>query len=346
MVIPAPSGPSLPEWTYSGDAVLDTDPDSLRDRAKNIAKIGKNLQDDLMGPMMLLHGGGEDVSLSTGGFAEGGICDQLNSRNASELSAFAPDLHTNLVALSSVMHVLADLYETTDAENTSAITGSATLGAVEWAFGDPRADKPANLPYYLQDAKTLEELAEQGKRPDTVMSDDVVIASGTFTGGNYVTYQSDDGRTRTVVNTRQGRTVTGYTKDGTVEYEVHSGDDGDSVIRKNYHDGELVSTTTRTHTVTEDGNETHERTSSRTVYADGRKPTDGPTEHMVTTEYDDGTHTREYYTTEEVKDDEGRTTVERSDERYIGRQPDAVTTQDWLELSERKMTQAGVQAGQ
>jgi hypothetical protein len=53
---------------------------------------------------------------------------------------------------------------------------------------------------------------------------------------------------------------------------------------------------------------------------------------MVTTKYEDGTHTRQYYN----EDAKGH----KSNERYIGPQGDPVTGKDWADLADQRMSDA------
>lgn len=335
MGAPPPSRPTSAEWTYSGDAVLDADPATFRGYAENVNKIGKNLRGDMMGPVMRLHGGGEDVALSTGGFPEGQHCDRLNSRNASEMTTFLHDLATNFRAIPSASYILADLYETADGDS------GASLDAVGWAFGRAGVDKPANLPGYIDGDKTI---ASESKGPEAgTVESEVLISSSTHSGATVATYRTADGGTRTVITTPRGVTETGYAKDGTISYEVTTDPEGGSTTHNYGPDGQLVSTTERTHATSEHGNVTHQKTTVVTDPA-GEKPTT-TTDHMVTTEHSDETQTRHYYTTEKIEGENGETSIERSDERYVGRQPDAMTTEDWMQRNEKAFEQARLRAG-
>ncbi|MEU3273992.1 hypothetical protein ABZ639_24405 [Saccharomonospora sp. NPDC006951] len=336
MVEPEPTGPSYPEWVYSGEKTLDAEPDSFRGYGQNIAALGSNFRDDLTGPVMLLHGGGEDISLSTGGMPEGGYCEQLAGRNASEMSGFMQDLSTNLLAIPSAALILAELYENTDDAN------GASLAAVNYAFA-LSPDKPpgVELPEYI-DGTTIEETMEESGEADNNPAQDRFISGSSFTGGNTATYETASGGRRVVTNTINGRTEKLYDKDGNLIYES-SGDQEGNITTTNYDkDGEELSTTERR--TENDGG--HQRNITETTNADG-EVTQRTTQHMITTEHDDGTQSREYYTETEKwdEDEEALGDPERSGERYIGAQPEAMGMDDWRQRMDQQMEQSRRQTG-
>lgn len=334
---PPYSGPVAAPWTYQGDATIDADSSTFRGYATNVAAIGTNLQDDMMGPVMLLHGGGKDVSLSTGSFPEGSYCDQLNSRNASEMVAFIQDLRQNLAAIPSCAHILADLYE--EADNASG----ASLNAVNWAFAMPGADKPANLPQYLAEGKTIEQAMAESGASDINPQDDVLVSSKSYGPVTITEYRTASGGTRTVTSHPGGTTEVGYDKDGNIRYEVRTDLTGDSVTTSYNDEGEKVSTTTKESTEITNGNTTHSQVATTSVDAEGNETT--TTRHIITTRHDDGTQSRQYYTLTEKEDENGNVTTERTDERYIAAQPPAMTTEDWMRQTDQTLQQATMRTG-
>ncbi|EHR48554.1 hypothetical protein SacmaDRAFT_0244 [Saccharomonospora marina XMU15] len=334
---PPYSGPVAAPWTFQGDATIDADSSTFRGYATNVAAIGTNLQDDMMGPVMLVNGGGKDVSLSTGGFPEGSYCDQLNSRNASEIVAFIQDLRQNLTAIPSGAHILADLYENTD--NASG----ATLDAVNWAFAMPGAEKPANLPQYLAEGKTIEQAMTENGAADINPNDDVLISTKSYGPVTIYEYRTASGGTRQVTHHPGGTTEVGYDKKGNTVYEVTTDLNGDSVTTSYNDEGEQVSTTTKESTEVTRGNTTHSQVTTTAVDANGNETT--TTRHIVTTKHEDGTESREYYTVTEKQDENGKVTTERTDERYIPRQPPAVTTDDWMRQTDDALQRATMRTG-
>ncbi|MEV0698766.1 hypothetical protein AB0I53_12735 [Saccharopolyspora sp. NPDC050389] len=326
MAVPDPDGRgSGPSWPTSGEN-LKADPSSLRGYGTNVATIGKNLQSDTMGGAMGINGGGDDISISTGGFPEGSQADQLTARNAQEMMRFLQDIRQNHLAISSVAHICADLYEDTDAANGVRLSG------VEWAFNEPGAERPPGAPPYLKET-IADNMADQPKGLGKGEGEEL---TGThhFSGGVVYMYKSKDGSTRSVVQTENGITETGYGKNGTETYSSTSKPSG-AMITKTYDDkGKVVSTTSRTVKSNPIAGGRDEVTTVRTKNA-GKEATVAE-EHKVTKKYKDGTESRYYYTEEDGK---------RSDERYVGRQPKKVTPEDWADEARRNMKENRRMAG-
>ncbi|MCI2421214.1 hypothetical protein MOQ72_27605 [Saccharopolyspora sp. K220] len=316
---PPDPGGSGPSWPTSGKE-LKADPSSLRGYGENVATIGKNLESDAMGPAMLVNGGGDDISISTGGFPEGTRAQTLVGRNGQEMMMFLQAVRQNHLAISSAAHTCADMYEGTDGSNAVRLAG------VEWAFALPGAQRPAEAPAYLKE--TLADGLKNAGGPGPVGAEKLVETNH-FSGGVAYKYEAPDGSVRTVVRTPEGITETGYNSQGAQVYTT-TAQPGGTMITTTYNEktGKVVNTSTRTVTnVPQGGGTVDEVTTVTNRDAEGRETR--TEDHKVTTQYSDGTHTRQYYT----EDEQGN----RSGERYIGRQPEPVTPEDWAAEVEQNM---------
>ncbi|RKT83909.1 hypothetical protein SAMN05421805_112116 [Saccharopolyspora antimicrobica] len=324
MAVPDQDGSGGTGWATDGDQ-LKADPGSLRGYGENVATIAGNLQDDAMGGAMNINGVGDDRSISTGGFPEGSHAAQLVDRNARELMSFLTDIRQNHLALSSVAHICADLYEDTD--NGSRVR----LSGVEWAFAEPGAERPPGAPPYLDGDKTLSDLAPppgMGKP-----GEEKLVAKNNFSGGVAYTYETADGRTRTVVQTAEGVTETGYDKNGTETYTNITRPDGTAITKGYDGNGKVISTTTRTTRNRTIAGGSDEVTSIRTEQR-GKRPEEFA-EHKVTRKYRDGTESHHYY--REKLNEKGRPVGERTDDHYVGRQPKKTEPEDLTEHARRNL---------
>ncbi|MEV6234482.1 hypothetical protein AB0L88_42120 [Saccharopolyspora shandongensis] len=325
MAVPDPDGRGAPSWPTNGEN-LKADPSSLRGYGTNVATIGKNLQSDTMGGAMNINGVGDDISISTGGFPEGEQADQLMARNAQEMMRFLQDIRQNHLAISSVAHICADLYEDTDAANGVRLSG------VEWAFHEPGAERPPGAPPYLKE--TIADNMADAPKGLGKLGDEKLTGTHHFSGGVVYMYESKDGRTRSVVQTEGGITETGYDKNGNETYSTTSKPSGVMITKTYGENGKVVSTTNRSVESRKIAGGRDEVTTVRTEQA-GKKET-VVEEHKVTRKYEDGTESHHYY-----KEEEGK----RSDERYIGRQPKRVTPEDWADEARRTMKENRRMAG-
>ncbi|TDD35212.1 hypothetical protein [Saccharopolyspora elongata] len=326
MAVPEATGRGAASWPTNGKD-LKADPSSLRGYGTNVATIGKNLQSDTMGGAMNINGVGDDISISTGGFPEGGQADQLMARNAQEMMRFLQDIRQNHLAISSVAHICADLYEDTDAANGVRLSG------VEWAFHEPGAERPPGAPPYLKE--TIADNAADQPKGLGKLGDEKLTGTHHFSGGVVYMYESKDGRTRSVVQTEDGITETGFDKDGNESYSTTSKPSGAMITKTYDENGKVVSTTNRTVDSRKFSGGRDEVTTVRTKQA-GKDET-VVEEHKVTKKYSDGTESRHYY----KEDEDGK----RSDERHIGRQPKRVTPEDWADEARRTMKENRRMAG-
>lgn len=83
----------------------------------------------------LLHGTGDHMSISTGGFFPGTLAQTHLSKHPPDAYTLIMELGGDLLALSSALHIVADVYETADHEQ-----------AMEFAFLNPDAKVPSGLP--------------------------------------------------------------------------------------------------------------------------------------------------------------------------------------------------------
>ncbi|WP_027941954.1 hypothetical protein [Amycolatopsis taiwanensis] len=331
-------GPTVPiaKWATDGKA-LKADPSSFSGYGKNVATLRGNLESDSLPANTALAGGGQDVALSTGGFPPGTTVQKLAGRNAREMAQCLPDLTNNLAAISSVALIMGDLFKDMDAQN------SAMLNAVEWAFVMPGGNKPADLPYYIDPKQTLESLTEKSTAPPpTDTSGDKLLSKFNFGTGEVYTYQTADGGIRSKVITSNGETEMYTDKKGNTVYQIEKSSDGKTVTTTYYQHGKPVRGTrqvTTTDTATDKSSKvTDQKTTVDQLDKDGKVvPKKTTTNHTVTTTYQDGTHTRQYYT----EDAHGK----KTNERDIGLQGDPVTGKDWSELADQRLAEANRVAG-
>lgn len=140
---------------------VDVNADTLRTGGETLTEERNNLASE--GNVHLLHGVGDDRHLSTGGFFPGVMAQDYLRERYNEVQPLFSDLLMDLLGLSSGLHVVADLYNEAD-----------HLQAVEFAFANPEAQVPGNLPWYINAEHTLgsadewaEEAREDGVPPPT-----------------------------------------------------------------------------------------------------------------------------------------------------------------------------------
>ncbi|MFB9908545.1 hypothetical protein [Allokutzneria oryzae] len=321
-------------WATEGKE-LKADPNTLKGFATNLATIGENLKDDNNGPVMGLFGGGDDVSISSGTFAEGKRAMDLDSRNAREMMQYLGDQYRELLAHSAATHVLADMYET--GANNHAIS----LNAIMWAYQEPGATPPGNVPPYLYDEKgkllTMNGLFQEAGGGGGSTKTDVQTSAICLPDGRTITeYRTADGGTRVVTKHADGKIEEVVKNDkGDKLYEVVTTQAGATTTfyQDNKVAGSTVRSTTTSNQRTANGDVEHEQTTFETRDAEG-KVTSTKTEHMVTTTNSgDNTHTRDYYTTK--GDDPTKT-----DQRHIGSQPAMPDQEDWQDLAEQESERA------
>lgn len=146
--------------------------EQLRTNAGQVADQSTNLQDF---NVQLLGGTGDHTRLSTTGFPPGQAADLALAQHIGRAAQAFAAMTWNLWALSSALHIVADVYETADHED-----------ALNFAFMDPDAATPAGLPWYLNPADPLVKLGGKGDR-------EAGNGAGTDGGGERM-YRLDDPR--------------------------------------------------------------------------------------------------------------------------------------------------------
>jgi len=326
--IPDP-GPSTPlaSWVNDGEP-LEMEPTSFRGYGQNIATLRGNLQDDNLTATTSLQGVGKDMSMSTGGFPAGTQMQQLAQRNAGEIAQFLPAIGQNCTAIASVALIMADVFEGMDGEN------AAMLNAIQWALNMPGAEKPANAPFYLNEKETLSKMAEEQEKKSADPGEDEFVSTYTFPGGAVHVYRTADGGTRTVSRSAYGVMETLTDKDGNKLYETETTPAGVTTTTT-YANGKEAGTTKVETDKHKKGNAVDEVTTITKTDPKGEEHV--TQEHAVTTTFQDGSHTRDYYTVDENGN--------KSETRHIGIQGDPVTGQDWVDLAEKRTEQARRMAG-
>ncbi|MEU0462575.1 MULTISPECIES: hypothetical protein [unclassified Amycolatopsis] len=314
-------GTPLAKWVTEGKP-LKMEPNSFRGYGKNIATLQSNLQSDMLPASTSLQGVGKDTSMSTGGFPPGTQMAQLAARNAGEVAQFLPNIGQNCMAISSVACIMGDVFEGMDGDNAEM------LNAIQWALGMPGAKRPDNAPAYLDPKNTLQSLAAEQDKKTAEPGEDELIGSYNMPGVHVELYRTGDGGTRSITRTADGITETVTDKDNNTVYTSTTTPSGQTTT-VNYRDGKPVGkTVTSTQTVQRARGMTDEVTTNTEYDADG-DVVSTTYDHAVTTTFQDGTHTRDYYSV----DDKGN----KSETRHIGVQGDPVTGQDWTELAQKRM---------
>lgn len=118
------------------------------------------------GETVNLSGAGDPLSvdgrtqISTGGFPPGNEARQALNEVIKRFSPVRGEIIQNAYALSSALHIVADLYTTTDHKN-----------ALDFAFVAPKAKTPKGLPFYINRKNTFaswRKKASKGRSTDTV----------------------------------------------------------------------------------------------------------------------------------------------------------------------------------
>ncbi len=112
---------------------VDVDAETLREAGESLSEFQSELLD--RNNTHLLHGIGQHMNISTGGFEPGVLAQSHLSKHPGDAYKLLTDLSGDLLALSSALHIVADVYETADHEQ-----------AMEFAFLNPDAEVPAGLP--------------------------------------------------------------------------------------------------------------------------------------------------------------------------------------------------------
>jgi hypothetical protein len=308
-------------WVVGGYPKVEADLDGIREYAKIIAKE----QQDLMSRSghltrylndMPQNAWDDDV------LDEANYVRQLVARNASELSTYLVNFGQTLIHIGSAAKTVADAYGNGDA------LGAADLNAVNFAFGDPNAKRPAGLPKgigktYLDEE--IEEALNGTKNPESSLWGEPVTTSYPY--GTIQRSHGPNGQVMEIVTTsvpgssvtttvtkiydKEGKVVFSGSERQTTTYNQKTGDV--HTVKESVQDGKV---TARTETTShyDKGNVTKETTKNVTV----KQQKDGTTEDVVTS-------TREYtlnsdgstHTVEKKADDKGKMVT--SDEVAVGK---------------------------
>ncbi|UQS23651.1 hypothetical protein L1857_12860 [Amycolatopsis thermalba] len=325
------------EWAAKG-AELELDPTNFRNYAKNLGLIAADLNSDMMSAQSALQGpGGKDMLMSTM-FEPGQDMQAFADRNAQELGMFMPDAHQNVKVLESVGYIFGDFFENMDGGN------SAMLEVLQWAFRMDGAKKPEGVPSWLDEKKTVAEyltppagtgVTQTGKDEQL---NQIVVGNMTIT-----TFRTPDGGIRTVQT--NGNVTTEYLddKNGNRQYMITStkGDHETTTVTTAYHNGAPAGETRRTtkHDTDSDPNVVHQVTTSQSYDKDGKPvKSDAPakSQHVVTYNHQDGTHSRQYYSESMQKDvndvdrdgNRDEKVPTKTDQRTVGAQHDLPTGAD------------------
>ncbi|GAB3579821.1 hypothetical protein GCM10027445_49090 [Amycolatopsis endophytica] len=329
------SGTPTPDWAANG-AELELDPKNFRNYGKNLDRVGEDLSGDAMSAQSALQGpGGRDMLMSTM-FEPGTDMQAFADRNAQEMGLFIPDLYKNVTALSSVALIMGEVFENMDGNN------AAMLDAIEWAFQMDGAKKPGDMPSWLTDERTVaKDLTQPPGTGVTQPAGDTMINQIHYGDTTITTYRTDDGDIRTV-QTTGGKTIEYLdNKDGQRQYMIThtTGADQDTTVTTTFVNGVAAGESRRTtkHDVdTKNPNVVHEVTTTRNYDKNG-DPIKGdgsnPSQHVVTYNFEDGSHAREYYTesnqpdVDDVDHDGNKTerVPTKTDQRTISPQHDVPT---------------------
>jgi hypothetical protein len=134
---------------------INVDPDGLRKAGGNLNEARETLLTE--SNAHLLNGVGGDRHISTGGFAWGNYAQKLLGERYETAQQVLNDANQNLIALSSALYIVADVFETTDQDE-----------ALEFAFLNPDADIPAGLPSYIDPEVTSVQMREQAELQATL----------------------------------------------------------------------------------------------------------------------------------------------------------------------------------
>jgi len=336
-------------WPTAG-AELEADPETITGYGQNASVIAKNFQEDIMGPAMMLKGGGPDIAISTGAYPEGTHCQSLLDRNAGEMLQFLQDSYQSAVSIASCALILGELLVTTDADGAAR---AAAVNAVNWAFVMPGGDRPKGLPSYI-DGKTIADKMATATVKEAIENPqgDTFISHHQVGDTWFYTFLTAANTIRTVVQGPNGFTEIAYAKDGVTKMSETKGvgqrvDPTNSGFRATASGSGTITTV---HYDEKDGKTITGKTVQRIVSStpvtpnvyshnedrittdfdkDGN-PTTSSVEHITTEGYNNGLYSREYYT--ENTNDKGEITI--SGERSVTPQPEAVTVDDYVEASD------------
>lgn len=341
------SEPKREYWPTAG-AELEADPDTITGYGQNASVIAKNFQEDIMGPVTLLKGGGPDIAISTGAFPEGQHCQGLLERNTGEMLQFLQDSYQSTVSIASCALILGELLVTTDTDGAAL---AAAVNAVKWGFVMADGDRPKGLPSYV-DGKTIEDEMATSTVKEAIENPqgDTFISHHQSGDTWFYTFLTAAGTIRTVVQGPNGFTEIAYAKDGVTKVQETKGagqrvdstnggfratSGGDGIVTTVHYakDGKTVDGTSEQRIVMSTPSATPNIYNEQRITTDYDKDgeqTSSSVQHITTEGYNNGTFSRDYYT--ESTDDKGETTI--SGERYVTAQPEAVTADDYVQATD------------
>jgi hypothetical protein len=196
--------------TWLDDAKpVDVHLHGMVDYAKNVETVKDNLSSHrqrVSGDM-----GNAVPGAFAGGFPEIAYAASLHGQNLAEFQQYLNFLGFALMNVANAAQTIADCYSSTDGWS------AASLDAVNFAYGDPSAKRPAGLPpglgqtwsdaYYKAMAKQQEDAAKGGG--DDSAHNWKLSSNYTGTDGSeHMTYTDQYGNTKTIVVLHQGNTTT------------------------------------------------------------------------------------------------------------------------------------------
>ena len=128
----APLGSIAPSSSVHVNPLTGTAQPVANGETVNVAGIGSGMP------------GEGHTAISTAGFPPGAQAQQALQGAIQRFATVPTDTVANCLALSSALHVVADVYTTADHEN-----------AMKFAFLEPGAKKPEGLPFYVDPKRTI-----------------------------------------------------------------------------------------------------------------------------------------------------------------------------------------------
>lgn len=129
---------------------INVDPNGLREAGGNLNEGRETMVTE--SNAHLLHGVGDDRHISTAGFAWGNEAQRLLTERYNWAQEAFNNINQNFIALSSALHIVADVFDSTEQDN-----------ALEFAFLNPDAEVPANLGPNIDKDVTSVQLQEQAE---------------------------------------------------------------------------------------------------------------------------------------------------------------------------------------
>jgi hypothetical protein len=131
-------------------ATINVSPEGLREAGGELNGVREELVTE--GNAHMLHGVGDNQHISTGGFAPGVWAQEMLSRHYDRAQEVFGTVNNNIIALSSAVHIVADLFEGTDQQH-----------ALEFAFLNPNVDTPSGLPPYIRPDVNSTQMRQQAE---------------------------------------------------------------------------------------------------------------------------------------------------------------------------------------